>query len=149
RLGGPTTAFGPRISPDGKLLAFQAIVNGQTQVGVMRPGSQGWSLQTHASDRGWISDLCWSSDGNTIFFDRGLDLATGIFSVPAVGTGDERLVVEKAMWPSALPDGSLILTKETASSRQVFRFWPENQRLQPLNAYPSRGSLFWSPVRPV
>src|SRR5262249_43450514 len=35
RLGGPATAFGPRISPDGKLLAFQAIVNGQTQVGVM------------------------------------------------------------------------------------------------------------------
>jgi hypothetical protein len=34
QLGGPT-AFGPRISPDGQMLAFAAMVDGLTQVGIM------------------------------------------------------------------------------------------------------------------
>ena len=34
-LGGPSVAMGPRISPDGHTLAFQAMVDGLTQVAVM------------------------------------------------------------------------------------------------------------------
>src|SRR5262249_13566050 len=52
RLGGPPIAYGPRISPDGKLLAFIALINGQSQVGVMNPVSGNWNLLTHEQNAG-------------------------------------------------------------------------------------------------
>jgi eukaryotic-like serine/threonine-protein kinase len=46
-LGGPSIALGPRISPDGKMLAIQAMVNGLTQVAMMKPESgTGWCSRT-------------------------------------------------------------------------------------------------------
>ena len=45
-MGGSTVAFGPRISPDGGTLAFQAMVNGQNQVAVMKPGTGNWTVLT-------------------------------------------------------------------------------------------------------
>ncbi|MCU1237022.1 MAG: serine/threonine protein kinase [Candidatus Solibacter sp.] len=38
-LGGATVAMGPRVSPDGQTIAFQAMVEGQTQVAIMKPES--------------------------------------------------------------------------------------------------------------
>jgi hypothetical protein len=33
RLGGSTVAFGPHLSPDGEMLAFQGLVDGQVRWG--------------------------------------------------------------------------------------------------------------------
>ncbi len=133
-LGGSTIALGPRVSPDGHTLAFQALVDGQNQVAVLRPASGDWTVLTHDRTRGLIQDLCWSRDGSKIYFDRYLDVPRGIFSVPVLG-GEERLVVEDATWPAALPDGSLVVTRINADRQsQLFRFWPDTQRLQALPA---------------
>ena len=35
-VGGPASVLQPSLSPDGQLLAFQTIVDGQTQIGVMK-----------------------------------------------------------------------------------------------------------------
>jgi eukaryotic-like serine/threonine-protein kinase len=141
RLGGPPVAWGPRVSPDGKLLAFQALLNGITQVGIMTPESGDWSLQSHDRTHGPITELCWSMDGSRVFYDRFFEQPLGIFSVPAVGIGDERLVLDGAVWPQALPDGSLLVTKMIGGAKQLYRFWPETQQLEPLNALPSRRLL--------
>jgi len=45
-LGGPSIAMGPRISPDGHTLAFQAMMNGLTQVAVMDADSGDWTVLT-------------------------------------------------------------------------------------------------------
>ena len=148
RLGGSTVAFGPRIRPDGKMLAFQALIDGLTQVGVMTPESGDWSIQTMDRSRGLVQDFSWSSDGNRIFFDRFFELPRGIFSVPALGRGEERLVLEDAMSPIALPDGSLVVTKVNAGAKQLYRFWPETQRLEALPALPSQRVLAPA-VRPI
>jgi hypothetical protein len=57
-----------------------------------------------------VEYLCWSPDGSTIYFSRTLDVPMGVFSVPFLG-GEERLVVENAAHPSALPDGSLLVAR--------------------------------------
>ncbi len=129
RLGGPEMALGPRISPDGHTLAFQAIVGQNTQVAVMKPESGNWQVLTRKSNAGWVNEISWSPDGNMIYYDRFADVPLGIYSVPALG-GDERPVLENAFAPEALPDGSLLVVKVNEERKfQVFRFWPDG-RLQ-------------------
>ncbi len=132
RLGGPEMALGPRLSPDGHLLAFEAMVDGDTQVAVMKPESGNWNVLTQRRDRGSVDYLCWSSDGSTIYFSRTTDVPQGVFSVPFLG-GEEHLVLENADNPAALPDGSLLLSRINQQRRwQLFHFWPETGKLQEL-----------------
>ncbi len=133
-LGGPAAAMGPRISPDGQTLAFQAMVDGQTQVAVMKPDSGNWTVLTRERSRGLVSEICWSRDGTKLYFDRVLDVPQGIYSVPVLG-GEERLVLEDASGPQALPDGSLVVSRINAERNlQLHRYWPETGRAQPLKA---------------
>jgi serine/threonine protein kinase/sugar lactone lactonase YvrE len=129
-LGGPEIAFNSRLSPDGHLLAMQAMVGDVPQVAVMKPESGNWSILTHNRDRGIIQQICWSPDGALIYYDRDTDVPQGIYSVPVLG-GEERLVLEGASSPEALPDGTLLVLRLNAGRRyQVFRFWPDTGRLQ-------------------
>jgi Tol biopolymer transport system component/tRNA A-37 threonylcarbamoyl transferase component Bud32 len=131
-LGGPDMAFDPRLSPDGHLLAFQAMVDGLTQVAVMTPESGNWSVLTHDREHGAVFSISWSRDGTRIYYDRYTDVARRIFSVPVLG-GDERLVLEDALTPEPLPDGSLLIVRPIANGRlQLHRFWPGTGRLQAL-----------------
>lgn len=131
-LAGPDVALHPRRSPDGRLLAFQALVDGMAQVGVMDPESGSWNVVTSRQDLGIVEYLCWSSDGSTIYFNRTLDGPTGVFSVPFLG-GEERLVVENAAQPAALPDGSLLVARPSGDGRaQLTRVWPDTGRMEAL-----------------
>jgi serine/threonine protein kinase len=132
RLGGPEIAMSPRLSPDGHLLAFMAMVNGSTQVAVMKPESGNWNVLTRRSDQGVASSLCWSLDGGTIYFSRFMDVPQGIFSVPFLG-GEEHLLLENADNPAVLPDGSLLVSRINQQRRVMLtRFWPETGKLQEL-----------------
>ena len=134
RLGGPEYAYGPRVSPDGQTLAFVALVDGQSQVGVMRPDSGHWAILTRQKRLGSVNSLAWSGDGSKIYFDRLIEGPAGIYNVPAVG-GPERLVLESAQCPEVLPDGSLLVVRVNAERNlQLYRFWPETGRVQPLAA---------------
>lgn len=131
-VSGPSVAFGPRISPDGHTLAFQAMVGNLTQVAVVNPGSGTWSLLTHQANRGFVNEISWAHDGSKLYFDRVVATPKGIYSVPALG-GDERLVLENAGTPEALPDGSLIIARSDVGSRlRICHYWPDSQRLEPL-----------------
>jgi len=131
-LGGPEIAFTPRLSPDGHLLAMQAMVGDVTQVAVMKPESGNWSILTHSRDRGIIQQISWSPDGALIYYDRLADVPHGVYSVPVLG-GEEHLVLENAGCPETLPDGSLLIIRLNADRQeQVYRFWPDTGRLQGL-----------------
>ena len=133
-LGGSTVALNPRVSPDGQTLAFQAMVDGQTQVAVMKPQSGNWTVLSRDRTRGLVQDLSWSHDGTRIFFDRFSEVPRGVYSIPSLG-GDERLVLEDAGWPQTLADGSLLLVRINAQRvPQLFHFWPEGGRLEALSA---------------
>ena len=130
QLTGSGIAYGPRISPDGRTLAFIAIEGVQSQVAVMHPGSANWTILTHERGRGEIGNMCWSRDGTKIYFAR----RSGLYSVPALG-GDERLIVDQGQAPEQLPDGSLLVSRANAAGRaQLHRFWPDSGRLEALDA---------------
>jgi hypothetical protein len=133
-LGGSTIASAPRISPDGQMLAFRAMVDGQTQVAVMTPQSGNWTVLSHDKTKGLVGEISWSHDGTRIFFSRSAEVPYGIFSIPSVG-GEERLILEDADNPQALPDGSLLVARLNAQRiLQLFHFWPETGRLEALDA---------------
>jgi len=133
-LGGPGIAFGGRISPDGRTLAFQAMVDGLTQVAVMDTESGDWTVLTKDRTRGYVAELNWSLDGTEIYFDREFSGPQGIYTISRFG-GDERLILEDAIGPEVLPDGSLLITRVNKErDLQLNRFWPESGRLEPLNA---------------
>ncbi len=141
-LGGPEYAVDPRISPDGKTLAFQAMTDGLFQVAVMKPETGNWAILTRERDRGSVQEITWSPDGTTLYFARMLG-RTGIYSIPVLG-GEERLVLDDALNPEMLPDGSLLVLKADPNRRfQIYRFWPDTGRLQALPA-----ELYFDPLSP-
>ncbi len=133
-LGGSTVAMGPRISPDGQLLAFQAMVNGITQVAVMKPDSANWTVLTHDESKGFVSEISWSRDGARLYYSRVLGSRSDIYSVPVLG-GAERLVLESANDARELPDGSFVVSRLNSGSRtQLLHYQPETARTEPLDA---------------
>ena len=135
-LGGPTVAFGGRISPDGRTLAFQALIDNDTQVAVMNVDRGTWTVLTHDRTRGYVTDISWSRDGARLYYDRFLSTPGGVYTVPALG-GDEQPLLETAYSPEALPDGSLLVVRVDSERRKrVFRYWPIEGKLQDLRAWP-------------
>jgi len=133
-LGGPSQALGPRISPDGKTLAFQTMVDGLLQVAVMKPESGNWTVLTREREQGAVQEIAWSPDGTRLYFSRMLGPPRGIYSVPVLG-GEEKLVLESAANPEMLADGSLLVVKiDSKRLYQVHRYWPETGKLEPLPA---------------
>ena len=131
-LGGPEMALNSRLSPDGHLLAFAAMVDGLTQVAVMKPESGNWSILTRDRTRGQVFDISWSPDGALIYYNRSNGSLRGVYSVPVLG-GDEHLVLDNAGNSEALLDGSLIVAKVDAErKRKLYRFWPSTGRLDEL-----------------
>ncbi len=144
QLGGPEIAINPRLSPDGHLLAFQAMIDGTTQVAVMEPESGDWNLLTRRKDKGRVDFVSWSPDGGAIYFSRMTNVPNGVFSVPFLG-GAEQLVLENAHNPAALPDGTLLVSRINQEGKlQLFRFWPETGKLQGL---PAELTGFYSAIR--
>jgi serine/threonine protein kinase len=131
RLGGPT-AYDPHLSPDGHLLAFAAMVDGQSQMAVMKPGTGNWQVITHDRAHGFINSANWSRDGSQIYFDRQSDAVNGIYSVPTFG-GEERLLRANAGSPLPLRDGTLLFGALNADRIwQLHRLWPDTGREEPL-----------------
>lgn len=134
QLGGPGIAMRPVISPDGKLLAFSAMVDGQTQLAVMQPDSGNWSVLTRDRTSGMQAQMSWAPDGSRIYFDRVWGGPRGVYSISPLG-GEPRLVLDRAQCPHALPDGSLIVVQiDRASRYRLYRLWPDTGKLQALPA---------------
>ena len=140
-IGGSTIAFNPRVSPDGQMVAFNAMVAGQART--RRPDSRDRTLAStnHDRSRGPVADFSWSADGKKLFFDRDPGWARDVYSVSALG-GDERLVLENAASPEALPDGSVLVRRLNSGLQwQIFRCWPEDGRIDTLPALGGQGFL--------
>jgi len=131
-VGPMTRVLAPRVSPDGSSLAFVTLAGQNSQVAVMKPSSGDWTVLTRRDDTGSVQKVCWSRDGNKLFFDRVSDIPRGVFSIPPLG-GEERLVLEDALGPEALPDGSLlVIRRDRDRNVQIHRYWPETGRIGPV-----------------
>lgn len=139
QLGGPGIAMRPAVSPDGQLLAFSAMVDGQTQLAVMNPNSGSWTVLTHDHDAGMEAQASWAPDGSRIYYDRVFGGPQGVYEISPLG-GEPRLVLGAAQCPHALPDGSLIVVRVDSSKHyRLYRFWPDSGKLQALPAFAGGG----------
>ena len=150
-LGGSSIALGPRISPDGHTVAFQAMVDNMMQVAVLNLDSGNWKVLSRDKSHGPVEEIAWSRDGSKLYFDRVIDRPEGIYTVPLFGEGgDERLVLEDAQTPLVLPDGSLLVCRiDPDRKEQIYHFWPDRpdkERLQALGVWLA-GPLLLSHVR--
>src|ERR1022692_2633140 len=96
----------------------------------MKPESGNRIMLTHNRERGFVQCASWSTDGSRLYFDRWTGGPAGIYTVPALG-GDEQLILENAMTPEVLPDGSLLLIKIDSEHRNaLYHYWPDSGKLQ-------------------
>ncbi len=131
-VGPMTRVMSPRTSPDGRTLAFLTLASGRSQVAVMKPSSGDWTVLTQRGDHGSVYKVCWTRDGDKLYFDRVSDVPLGIYSISPLG-GDERAVLDDAQSPEALPDGSLLVVKRDARRHfQIHRFYPDTGELAPV-----------------
>jgi len=134
QLGGPGIAMRPAVSPDAQLLAFSAMIDGQTQLALMRPDSGSWTVLTHDRDSGMQAQASWAPDGSRIYFERVCGGPRGVYRISPLG-GEPRLLLEAAQCPRGLPDGSIIVTRIDQSGRyRLFRLWPDSGKLAALPA---------------
>ena len=109
-LGGPEIALDPHLSPDGSKLAFEAMVDNLTQVAVMDPASGVWTILTTDRSKGGVWSLAWSPDSSRIYFARNFAaVSAGVYSVSALGGGDERQILPNARQPLPLSDGTILV----------------------------------------
>ena len=149
RLGGPRFATMPRVSPDGRLIAFQTTVAGLNQIAVMTSATGQWTIVSKDRTHGLIESHAWSHDGARVYFDRVIDAPVGIYTVSALG-GEERLLIENASAPQPLADGSLLFLRRNADRLlQLHHFRPDTGELKPLPALTGRVGFPGNVVRPV
>lgn len=101
----------PRFSPDGDWLAFEATVDGQADLYLMRlaDGEVRRLTDTPHADRRPV----WSPDGKTIAYQSTRDGVTGIWSIPVEGGEPMRVFHREgtnAIAPDFGPDGRLVAT---------------------------------------
>jgi Tol biopolymer transport system component len=144
RLEGPSMALVPSVSPDGKEIAFSAMVDGITQLAVMNIESGDWKVLTTNRTRGVVVKPAWSPDGSQILYDYDAGGPNGVYRISKYG-GEERLVLDRAGNPTVLASGGTVLTRRLADGNlQLVSYSIENEKEVPLN-----GIVGNDPVRPI
>ncbi|MBI3665202.1 MAG: protein kinase [Acidobacteria bacterium] len=137
-LAAPAVTASPRppLSPSRRLLIAVVLIlpvafaGGMWWHGLRTPPAIQWSGELLGGSTIAMAPRI-SPDGQ---LHRSVEVPRGIFSVPVLG-GEERLVLEDAQNPQALPDGSLLIARINPERKmQLYRFWPETGRLEALGA---------------
>jgi tricorn protease len=112
----------PRISPDGKWVAFTAEVMGNADIYLMPIGGGEITRLTYHSSADRTET--WSWDSKTIYFRSSRMNRVAAYSVSIEGGTPQRLVDHYFNWPHNLaihPDGRIFFNESWESSNQVTR----------------------------
>jgi Tol biopolymer transport system component/tRNA A-37 threonylcarbamoyl transferase component Bud32 len=95
----------PAWSPDGKTLAYVAVVDGVLQIFARTPGSPTRSQVTH--ERYDCRDPFWSADSQRLYYTTLTGSRDGIRSILAVG-GESEVVMQDVYRAALSPDGQTL-----------------------------------------
>ncbi|MCD6497163.1 MAG: S9 family peptidase [Deltaproteobacteria bacterium] len=133
---------GPRFSPDGRFLAYKAMVrpgfeSDRSRIVIFDLRSSRTRTLLRTFDRS-VNDFVWAPDGKTIYFtaeDRG---HVPVFAVPVTG-GPARTVVQKVFARSLRisKNGRFLVFGSQAADRppELFRFDLAARRLRPITHF--------------
>jgi Protein kinase domain len=149
-LDGSTSIIGPRISPNGEMLAYGVLYKGQTQVGVMNLKTGKRSVQTGDTTRGMINCLTWRND-EKLYFDRFFDRPIGIYA--AFGPGgpkdkekEEPVFTKDAECPETLRSGAVFFCRPDGKGRSRFYIRKRGAEADtPVFAHPVELTAGWPP----
>lgn len=111
----------PKLSPDGKLIAFTGYYDGNPDIYVM--SIHGGNIQRVTYHPGNDAVIGWHPSGNKIIFSSGRHSAsryTKLFMISPDGTGLEEMIMYDASNGSFSPDGNRIAYNKTS---REFRTW--------------------------
>ena len=115
------TVSGPAFSPDGKVIAFSWSGDATGKPGIYTVPVAGGAPVRVSSGLGTEEWPAWSPDGSRIAFVRQMPAASGIFSVPAAG-GPERKLLDlrddRYYWLAWSPDGKYLAFVDRPSKQE-------------------------------
>jgi hypothetical protein len=128
-FGDLTSAFGPRVSPDGQWVAFLVFREGRSQVAVMSLNGGEPRILTGKSDLGNPLSLSWSRDSQSIYFDRFINVPAGVFRMSPLKVADRpKRVLDAAESPQELSDGSLLVCRlATGGNHRLIWYRPAQE----------------------
>jgi len=130
----------PRVSPDGKWIAFSSAQYGNTDIYMMPYAGGEIKRLTYHSSADQMET--WSWDSKTIYFRSGRYNSRSAYSMSIEGGTPKRLFEHYFNWPHNLaihPDGRIFFNESWESSNQVARkrykgaFNPEIKSYNPAN----------------
>jgi serine/threonine protein kinase len=112
-IGVAMRAFGPRLSPDGRWLAYIVLHRNIAQLAVMDLSTGTQRILTRDRTKGGIGNFCWTDDCNHIYYDRFFTAPVGVYRIAAdsPGTDSDRTVLADVECPQVLSDKTLLVTK--------------------------------------
>jgi eukaryotic-like serine/threonine-protein kinase len=105
----------PALARDGRRIAFAATDNNNSDIWVVDPDKGSTQITSTPIDE---SGPAWMPDGRTLAYTCPTDKGTAICAKAADGSGDSRVLVERAAAPMFSPDGNymVFLTSERADA---------------------------------
>jgi dipeptidyl aminopeptidase/acylaminoacyl peptidase len=154
----PGVEMDPRISPDGKLIAYTATTRPVTTIDSVAEDAHLWVMSHHGGDAREVNRALdrrtsspeWAPDSRAVFYlaaDRG---KTVLYRAPALGGVSTAVIDRKAqVGPySVAKDGLLALgITDAASPRELFRLRPDGQP-EPLTWHNAAALKTWRLVTP-
>jgi hypothetical protein len=116
RVGDVRQAIGrPALAPDGRRIAFAATENNNSDIWVVDPDKGSTQITSTPIDE---NTPAWMPDGRTLAYTCPTEKGTAICAKAADGSGDSRVLVERAATPMFSPDGRhmVFLTSERADA---------------------------------
>jgi Tol biopolymer transport system component len=122
----------PQLSPDGEKVAYEW--RGDIYVKALGPGTRPFRLTEHD---GFDSHPVWSPDGRRVAFRRDFE---GLYTVPALGGQERKLVDSTGPGLSWSPDGEWLAFVELLSDeapRRIVRLRLATLEMEPLTSPPA------------
>ena len=119
RLHGAAAGAAPAWSPDGSLIAFQAVIRGDSDIYVV--DAAGSRIREITFSRAFDGDPSWSPDGRRLAFESNRDGNVDVFTIGLDGSNETRLTTSAAFDgdPAWSPDGRQIVFTSDRDGRRT------------------------------